>query len=68
MESRAVRKLLTNVVSLLQVLSFVLSEASGYLPYLSGAVEDPTGQWDGRKVHIFWSASIICESARAHVR
>ena len=43
----------------MQVLSFVLSDSSGYLPYLSGAVEDPTGQWDGRKVHIFWSASII---------
>lgn len=41
------------------MLSFVLSDSSGYLPYLSGAVEDPTGQWDGRKVHIFWSASII---------
>jgi hypothetical protein len=43
------------------VLSFVLSPASGYIPYLSGEVVDPTGQWDGRKVHIFWSASIICE-------
>ncbi|CAO1635180.1 unnamed protein product [Parajaminaea phylloscopi] len=41
------------------VLSFVLSPASGYLPYLSGEVEDPTGQWDGRKVHLFYSASII---------
>lgn len=41
------------------VLSFVLSPASGYIPYLSGEVEDPTGQWDGRKVGIFYSASIV---------
>lgn len=41
------------------VLSFVLSDSSGYLPYLSGEVTDPTGQWDGRKVGIFYSASII---------
>lgn len=41
------------------VLSFVLSPTSGYVPFLSGEVEDPTGQWDGRKIHIFYSASII---------
>lgn len=41
------------------VLSFVLSPTSGYIPYISGEIVDPTGQWDGRKAHIFYSASII---------
>ncbi|MCO5577077.1 hypothetical protein L7F22_030899 [Adiantum nelumboides] len=43
----------------LAVVQFVLSESSGYRGYLDGSVVDPTGQWDGRKVHIFYSASII---------
>ena len=46
------------VVNLI-VVRVVLSPESGYRPFLDGSQEDPTGQWDGRKVHIFYSASVI---------
>lgn len=46
------------VVNLL-VVRIVLSPASGYRPFLDGTQEDPTGQWDGRKVHLGYSASVI---------
>jgi OPT family oligopeptide transporter len=46
------------VVNLI-VVNVVLDPASGYRAFLDGTVEDPSGQWDGRKVHIFFSASVI---------
>ncbi|WFC99208.1 hypothetical protein MYAM1_001952 [Malassezia yamatoensis] len=44
------------------VIRVVLAPENGYRQYLDGSgmfVPDPSGQWDGRKVHIFRSASII---------
>lgn len=48
------------------VVCIVLAPQNGYRQFLDGsgtcaadAVPDPSGQWDGRKVHIFRSASII---------
>ncbi|WFD43298.1 hypothetical protein MPSI1_001959 [Malassezia psittaci] len=41
------------------VIRVVLAPQNGYRQYLDGSVPDPSGQWDGRKVHIFRSASII---------
>ncbi|KDN39744.1 OPT-domain-containing protein [Tilletiaria anomala UBC 951] len=41
------------------VVNIVLSPKSGYRAFLDGSKVDPTGQWDGRKVHIFYSASVI---------
>jgi len=41
------------------VICVVLAPENGYRGFLDGSVPDPTGQWDGRKVHIFWAASII---------
>jgi len=41
------------------VLRVVLDPASGYRKFLDGSEIDPTGQWDGRKVNIFYSASVI---------
>ncbi|CAD6972700.1 unnamed protein product [Tilletia controversa] len=41
------------------VLRIVLDPASGYRKFLDGSEIDPTGQWDGRKVNIFYSASVI---------
>ncbi|KAK0553947.1 hypothetical protein OC845_000936 [Tilletia horrida] len=41
------------------VLRIVLNPSSGYRQYLDGSAVDPTGQWDGRKVNIFFSASVI---------
>lgn len=46
------------VVNLI-VVNVVLDPASGYRAFLDGTVDDPSGQWDGRKVHIFFSASVI---------
>lgn len=46
------------VVNLI-VVNIVLDPASGYRAFLDGTIEDPSGQWDGRKVHIFFSASVI---------
>jgi OPT oligopeptide transporter protein len=43
----------------LAVVRVVLSPDSGYREFLDGSKVDPTGQWDGRKVHIFYSASVI---------
>ncbi|KAN0062580.1 hypothetical protein ACQY0O_005112 [Thecaphora frezii] len=43
----------------LVVVNMILDPASGYRGFLDGSVEDPSGQWDGRKVHIFFSASVI---------
>ncbi|EPQ31156.1 uncharacterized protein PFL1_01344 [Pseudozyma flocculosa PF-1] len=43
----------------LVVVNIILDPASGYRGFLDGTVEDPSGQWDGRKVHIFFSASVI---------
>lgn len=47
----------------LAVVQFVLSESSGYRGYLDGSVVDPTGQWDGRKVHIFYSGECLTQSS-----
>lgn len=41
------------------VICVVLAPQNGYRAFLDGSVTDPTGQWDGRKVQIFRSASII---------
>ena len=41
------------------VICVVLAPENGYRGFLDGSVTDPTGQWDGRKIHIFRSASII---------
>lgn len=41
------------------VICVVLAPENGYRGFLDGSVADPTGQWDGRKIHIFRSASII---------
>ncbi|WFD02369.1 hypothetical protein MOBT1_001051 [Malassezia obtusa] len=41
------------------VVCIVLAPQNGYRQFLDGSVPDPSGQWDGRKVHIFRSASII---------
>ncbi|KAK0566916.1 hypothetical protein OC844_000514 [Tilletia horrida] len=41
------------------VLRIVLEPSSGYRKFLDGTEVDPTGQWDGRKVNIFYSASVI---------
>lgn len=41
------------------VVRLILSPDAGYRVFLTGEKVDPTGQWDGRKVHIFYSASII---------
>lgn len=41
------------------VICVVLAPENGYRAFLDGSVADPTGQWDGRKVQIFRSASII---------
>lgn len=43
----------------LVVVRIVLSPFNGYRRYLDGTEEDPTGQWTGRKLNIFYSASII---------
>ncbi|CEH13062.1 Sexual differentiation process protein ISP4 [Ceraceosorus bombacis] len=43
----------------LAVVRLILSPDAGYRVFLTGEKVDPTGQWDGRKVHIFYSASII---------
>lgn len=43
----------------LAVVNIVLDPASGYRAFLDGTMEDPSGQWDGRKVRIFFSASVI---------
>jgi len=49
------------------VVKFVLSENSGYRGYLDGSIVDPTGQWDGRKVHIFYR-SVALSSLTPHPR
>ncbi|WFD06451.1 hypothetical protein MVES1_001796 [Malassezia vespertilionis] len=41
------------------VICVVLDPANGYRAFLDGSQVDPSGQWDGRKVQIFRSASII---------
>lgn len=41
------------------VIRLVLDPAQGYRGFLDGSKIDPTAQWDGRKVRIFYSASII---------
>lgn len=41
------------------VVCVVLAPENGYRAFLDGSASDPTGQWDGRKVQIFRSASII---------
>lgn len=43
----------------LAVVRLVLNPAAGYRGFLDGTEVDPTAQWDGRKVRIFYSASII---------
>lgn len=43
----------------LAVVRLVLSPAAGYRAFLDGTQVDPTGQWDGRKLNIFYSASVI---------
>ncbi|PWN51001.1 hypothetical protein IE53DRAFT_374312 [Violaceomyces palustris] len=46
------------VVNLI-VVRVVLDPRSGYRDFLDGTKVDPSGQWDGRKVQIFRSASVI---------
>ncbi|KAE8214885.1 hypothetical protein CF327_g1737 [Tilletia walkeri] len=41
------------------VLRIVLDPSGGYRNFLDGSEVDPTGQWDGRKVNMFYSASVI---------
>lgn len=41
------------------VVRIVLAPGNGYRQFLDGTEEDPTGQWTGRKLNIFYSASII---------
>lgn len=41
------------------VVRIVLNPSNGYRQFLDGSEVDPTSQWDGRKVHIFYSAAII---------
>ncbi|MCO5589886.1 hypothetical protein L7F22_043855 [Adiantum nelumboides] len=41
------------------VVRLILNPAAGYRGFLDGSQIDPTAQWDGRKVRIFYSASII---------
>lgn len=46
------------VVNLI-VLRIVLNPANGYRAFIEGSAIDPTSQWDGRKLHIFFSAASI---------
>jgi OPT family oligopeptide transporter len=43
----------------LAVIRLVLNPSAGYRGFIDGTVIDPTAQWDGRKIKIFYSASII---------
>lgn len=44
---------------------FIRSVIADKREMLDGTVEDPTGQWTGRKPEIFYSASVICESVQS---
>lgn len=41
------------------VIQVVLAPGNGYRAFIDGSKPDPSGQWDGRQVHIFRSAAII---------
>lgn len=43
----------------LAVVRIILNPEAGYRGFLDGSEIDPTSQWDGRKVRIFYSASIL---------
>lgn len=43
----------------LAVVRLVLNPDAGYRAFIDGTKVDPTAQWDGRKIKIFYSASII---------